>query len=198
MHRFKKIAKRLLVSGVIVIASFYIGLFLYFRFTWNNHYSKRQVDTLITSINSAPSLSDSFYDLYDKIYKDRHERITTRYFKVFWSELLMRKYPQDNNWQYVAANMQPYKGYRYKVAPMTLAFRINQEASPEKCFDFIMADRYSKYCKEFKLIDTITNLKDKNQILKFIIANERAWYYRRHPTKYALEVDSIKQLLSIN
>ena len=110
----------------------------------------------------------------------------------------MLQYPLKNNWQYVTANMQPYEGSRYEVAPMTLAFRINQEVSPEKCFDYVMAERYIKYCKEFKIADTITNYTDREQILKFLVANERPWYYRRHPTKYRIEVDSLRKILALN
>lgn len=198
MKSLKKIFTRLLLFGLILILTIYIGLFLYYRFAWKNHYSKQQVDNLIVSINSTPKLTDDFYTLYDKASKDRHEHITTRYFKEFWTEFLMLQYPLQNNWQYVTANLQPYKGFRYKVAPMTLAFRINSDVTPEKCFDYIMTERYSEYCKEFKIVDTITNLNDKEQIIKFIVANQRPWYYKRHPTRFKIEIDSVRNLLAVN
>lgn len=184
--------------GLFIFLTIYIGMFLYYSFAWKGHYSKQQVDNIITRINSAPRLTDSFYILYDKVYKDRDEHITTRYFKKFWTEFLLVKYPLQNNWQYVTANMQDYNGSRYKRAPMTLAFRINRDATPEKCFDYIMADRYNKYCKEFKIADTNMNILDREQIIKFIIANERPRYFRFHPTKFEAEIDSIRNVLSLN
>lgn len=176
----------------------YIGLFLYYRFSWKNHYSKQQVNSLIASINSASKLSDHFYALYDKVYKDRHESITTRYIRGFWTDLLMLNYPLQNNWQLQTAYLLPYKGFRGHVAPTTLAFRINRDVSPEKCFDYIMTNRYSKYCKEFKIADTITNLNDREQIIKFIVANARPNFYRIHPMIFKAEIDSVRNVLSSN
>ncbi len=106
----------------------------------------------------------------------------------------MLNYPLENNWQYIAAGLQKYKGHRYRDAPMSLAFRINKDASPERCFDYVMTARYSQYCEEFKITDTITNLRDPEQILKFIIASEQPVYYRRHPTRYNIEIDSLKKV----
>ncbi|MBO9203098.1 MULTISPECIES: hypothetical protein [Niastella] len=194
----KKIFFRFLLSGFALILTIYIGLFLYYRFAWKNHYSKQQVESLIASINSTPKLTDSFYFLYDKVYKDRHEHITTRYLKQFWTEFLMLKYPLQNNWQLQTAYLQPYKSFRYQVAPWTLAFCINRDVSPEKCFNYIMTERYSKYCKEFKIADTITNLIDKEKIIRFVIANERPQFYRIHPTTFKAEIDSIRNVLTLN
>ena len=194
MKTLKIVFLRFLAIALVIILILYFGLFFYYRFAWKNHYSKQQVENLIEGINSAPTLSDSFYVLYDKIHNDRHEHITTRYFENFWTEFLMLNHPLKNNWQYVTANLQTYNGHRYKIAPISLAFRINRQASPEKCFDYIMTERYRQYCKEFKIADMITNLADKEQILKFIIANEQPRYYRFHPTKYKTEIDSIRKL----
>jgi hypothetical protein len=198
LKSLKKIILKLLTVGLIVILTLYIGMFLYYRFAWKNHYSKQQVDSLIADINSTPVLPDSFYVLYDRVYKDRHESITSKYLKQFWTEFLMLQYPLQNNWQYVAANMQPYKGSRYKVAPMSLAFRINNDATPEKCFDYIMRSRYSEYCNKFKITDTIASLTEREQIISFIVANQRPWYYKIHPTRFKIEVDSIKKVLELN
>jgi hypothetical protein len=198
LKSLKKIFIKLLLFGFILVLTIYIGLFLYYRFAWKNHYSKQQVDNLIANINSAPKLTDSFYILYDKVYKDRHENITTRYLRQFWTEFLMVKYPLQNNWQLQAAYLGNYKGHRGHVAPWTLAFRINRDASPEKCFDYIMASRYSKYCKEFKVADTITNLIDREEIIKFIIANRRPQYYRTHPTSFKTETDSVRNIIASN
>jgi hypothetical protein len=110
----------------------------------------------------------------------------------------MLKYPLKNNWQLQAAYFARYKGFRGHVAPITLAFRINQDVPPEKCFDYIMADRYSRYCKEFKIADTIINLSDREEIIKFIIAYKRPQYYRIHPTRFKAEVDSIRNVLAFN
>lgn len=198
MKSLKKIFVRLLFFGLILVLTIYIGLFLYYRFAWKNHYSKQQVDTLIASINSTPKLTDSFYVLYDKVYEDRHEHITKRYLKQFWTEFLMLGYPLPNNWQLNAAYQENYKGRRGHIAPWTLAFRINREASPEKCFDYIMTSRYSRYCREFKITDTITNLIGREQIIKFIVAGGRPQYYRTHPTAFKSEIDSIKKALSVH
>lgn len=81
---------------------------------------------------------------------------------------------------------------------MVLAFRINRDVSSQKCFDYLMTDRYSKYCKEFKIADTITNLNDREQIIKFIVANARPWFYRIHPTAFMSEIDSVRNVLSSN
>ena len=102
---------KLTMVGLILILAIYIGLFLYYRFAWKSYYHKRQVDGLVANIYATPALTDSFYIVYDKAYKDRHERITTRYFKKFWTEFLMVKYPLQNNWQYVVANMQDWAVY---------------------------------------------------------------------------------------
>ena len=198
MKSLKKILTKLIFLGLIFILTIYAGLFLYYSFAWKSNYSKQQVGTLIAKINATPALTDSFYNLYDKTYKDRHERITTRYFKTFWPEFLMVEYPLHNNWQYVIANMQTYKGYRYKRAPMTLAFRLNRDVSPEKCFDYIMTDRYSQYCKEFKIADTITNLTDREQIIRFIVANELPQYYKFHPGRFEKEIDSMRIALALD
>ena len=198
MNLLKKILARLIIPVLIFILTIYVGLFLYYSFAWKSNYPKQQVDNLISKINATPALTDSFYILYDKVYKDRHERITTRYFRTFWTEFLMVEYPLHDNWQYVTATMQVYKGYRYKRAPMTLAFRLNRDVSPEKCFDYIMTDRYSKYCKEFKIVDMITNLNDREQIISFIIANERPQYYRFHPSRFEAEIDSMRNVLFLN
>jgi hypothetical protein len=198
LKSLKKIIARLITIGFILFLTIYFGVFLYYRFAWKSYYSKQLVDSLIANISDTRALTDSFYILYDKAYKDRHERITTRYFKKFWTEFLMVEYPLQNNWQYVTANMQVYKGFRYTRAPMTLAFRINRDVSPEKCFDYIMTARYSKYCKEFKIVDTIMNLNDREQIIKFIIANAKPNYYRIHPTTFKAEMDSLRKVLALN
>jgi len=196
MNSLKKIFIRLFLFGTAFILAVYIGLFLYCYFACSSHYSKQQVNSLIANINSAPKLNEGFYTLYDKVYKDRHESITTRYLKGFWADLLMLKYPLKNNWQLQAAYLETYNGYRGHIAPMTLAFRINRDVSSERCFDYIMTDRYSKYCKDFKIADTITNLLDRDQIIKFIIANERPQYYRIHPTTFKAESDSMRSVLA--
>jgi len=195
---FKKIALRFIKLGVIAIVTLYVGLFLYFKLGWRNHYSKQQVDGIITTIQSAPTLPDSFYILYDKIYADRQEKITHRYWKAFWTEFITMKQPIQNNWQFVTANMNHYKGFRYKIAPMTLAFRISKDVPPEKCFDYVMIERYHDYCKEFKINDSITNLDDTEKIIKYLVASGRPSYYKRHPTQYQIEIDSLKLLISKN
>ena len=187
--------------GLIFLIALYIGSFIYLRFGWKNHYPKLPIKNLITNINSSPTLTDSFYLLYDKAYKDRHERITTRYLKEFWTDLLMIKYPLQNNWQYESTLDQPYEGHnisRYKIATMSLAFRINSEATPEKCFDYIMTDRYRKFCKEFRIVDTSSYLHDREQVIKFIVANQNPTTWRIHPEKFKHEVDSLKNALAAN
>lgn len=189
---------RLLKFGLIAVLTIYVGLFLYFQFGWSNHYPKQQVETLIAEVQNTQTLPDSFYLVYDKIYSDRHERITTRYLKSFWSEFFMIKQPKKNNWQLITARMTEFKGYRYKIAPMTLAFKINTEVTPEKCFDYVMTKQYSDYSTKFKLSDTITNLTHTDKIIDFIVASQRPYYYNVHPTKYKQEADSLKQLISTN
>ncbi len=103
--------------------------------------------------------------------------------------------PIHNNWQYVSANMQPYKGFRYKIAPMTLAFRINNEVSPEKCFDYVMTECFKIYSKEFKINGAINNLIGKENIINFIVAYARPFYYKIHPTQYKQETDSLKLII---
>lgn len=198
MKFFKKILLRLLKFGLIAVLTIYVGLFLYFQFGWSNHYPKQQVETLIAEVQNTQTLPDSFYLVYDKIYSDRHERITTRYLKSFWSEFFMIKQPKKNNWQLITARMTEFKGYRYKIAPMTLAFKINTEVTPEKCFDYVMTKLYSDYSTKFKLSDTITNLTHTDKIIDFIVASQRPYYHKVHPTKYKQEADSLKQLISTN
>lgn len=195
LKSLKKTALRFIKFGVIAILTLYVGLFLYYKFGWRSHYSKPQVDNIVSTIQNTPKLSDSFYIVYDKIYSDRHEKITNRYWKNFWTEFITMNGPIHNNWQYVSANMQPYKGFRYKIAPMTLAFRISNDVSPEKCFDYVMTKLYSNYSTKFKLSDTITNLTKTDKIINFIVASQRPHYYRVHPTMYKQEADSLKQLL---
>jgi len=88
-----------------------------------------------------------------------------------------------------------YRGHRHNLALMSLAFKINNELTPEQCFDYIMTKRYSDYSTRFKLKDTISNLKQMDSMIKFIIANERPLYYKIHPTKYKQEVDSLKKVI---
>lgn len=196
MKSFKNIFLRFFKFGLIAVLIIYVGLFLYFQFDWTNHYTKQQVETLIADVQNTQTLSDSFYIVYDKIYSDRHERITTRYLKCFWTEFFIIKQPKINNWQLITARMTDFKGYRYKIAPMTLAFKINKQVAPEKCFDYVMTKLYSDYSTKFKLNDTITNLTKTDKIIDFIVASQRPHYYRVHPTIYKQEVDSLKQLIS--
>ena len=171
MKSFKKILLRLFTFGLIAVLTIYVGLFLYFQFGGSNHYSKQQVETLIANVQNTQVLPDSFYLVYDKIYSDRHDRITTRYLKSFWSEFFMIKQSEKNNWQLITARMIKFKGYRYKIAPMTLAFKINRQVTPEKCFDYVMTKLYSDYSTKFKLNDTITNLTETDKIIDFIVAS---------------------------
>lgn len=92
--------------------------------------------------------------------------------------------------------MTEFKGYRYKIAPMTLAFKINKQVTPEKCFDYVMTKLYSDYSAKFKLDDTITNLTETDKIIDFIVASQRPQYYRVHPTTYKHETDSLKIIIS--
>ena len=197
LKSFKKIALRFIKFGLITILTLYVGLFLYFQFGWRNHYPKEQVDNIISTVQNTPTLSDSFYIVYDKIYSDRHEKITNRYWKNFWTEFITMNGPIHNNWQYVSAGMQPYKGFRYKIAPMTLAFRINNDVSPEKCFDYVMTDCFKRYSKEYKINTPITKLVDTDSIISFLVASRHSQFYKIfHPTKYKKETDSLKLLIS--
>jgi hypothetical protein len=193
---FKKILLRLFKFGLILILTIYVGLFLYFQFGWTNHYPKQQVETLVTVVQNTQTLPDNFYLVYDKIYSDRHEKITTRYLKSFWPEFFMIKQPPKKNWQLITARMTEFKGYRYKIAPMTLAFKLNKQTTPEKCFDYVMTKLYSEYSAKFKMNDTITNLTDNNRIIDFIVASQRPHYYWVHPTTYKQQTDSLKILIS--
>jgi hypothetical protein len=193
---FTKILLRLFKFGLIAVLTIYVGLFLYFQFGWSNHYPKQQVETVITDVRNTQTLPDSFYLVYDKIYSDRHERITTRYLKSFWSEFFMIEQPKKNNWQLITARKTEFKGHRYKIAPMTLAFKINKQETPEKCFDYVMTKLYSDYSTKFKLNDTITNLTETDKIIDFIVASKRPHYYWIHPTRYKQEADSLKHLIS--
>jgi len=188
----------LLSVGLGLLFILYLGVFFYYRLAWKSHYPEQQVNTLIANIKSAPKLTDSFYFLYDKCYNNRHERITARFFKGFWDEFVFAKYPLEDNWQYVVANMQEYKGFRYNRAPMTLAFRIDQDVTPEQCFDYMLAGLYSEYCREFKISDAITNLDDKERIIRFIVASARPRYYRTHLTDFNRKVDSVRALIDLN
>jgi hypothetical protein len=196
MKSFKKILLRLFKFGLIAILVIYVGLFLYFQFGSSNHYPKQQVDNLIADIQNTKALPDSFYFVYDKIYSDRHERITTRYLKSFWPEFFMIKQKPRKNWQLITARMTEFKGYRYKIAPMTLAFNINKQVAPEKCFDYVMTKLYSDYSAKLKLNDTTTDLKEIDKIIDFIIASQRPFYYKVHPIRYKQEIDSLKLLIS--
>jgi len=196
LKSFKKISLRFIKFALIAILSLYVGLFLYFQFGWRNHYSKYQVDNIISTVQKTPPLSDSFYILYDKIYSDRHEKITDRYLKNFWTEFISMQQPIQDNWQFVTANMNPYNGFRYKVAPMTLAFRINSDLSSEKCFDYVMTERFKNYCKEFNINDSIINLAYADRIISFLVTNRRPkYFYKTHPTQYKIETDSLKLLI---
>lgn len=186
---------RFIKLGLITILTLYVGLFLYFKFGWRNHYPKQQIDGLIFTIQNTPKLSDSFYIVYDKTYSNRHEKITTRYWKGFWTEFITIKKPIHDNWQFVTANMQPYKGFRYKIAPMALAFRINNDVSPEKCFDYVMTECFKTYAKEFKIDGALNNLISSENIINFIVAYARPRYYKIHPTQYRQEIDSLKLII---
>ena len=158
----------------------------------------KQVETLVTDIKNSQSLSDNFYLVYDKIYSDRHEKITTRYLKSFWTELFMIKQTPKKNWQLVTARRTEFNGYRYKIAPITLAFKLNRHVSPEKCFDYVMTKMYFDYSKKFKLKDTITNLTETDKIIDFLVASQMPHFYRVHPTTYKHITDSLKTIFSKN
>lgn len=180
---------------LITIGTAYISFFLYYRFSWRNHYSESQVDNIIASLDSSKALTDSFYYYYDKMYTNRHENITTRYFKNFWREFLIVQYPLQDNWQYVVANMQNYRGERYKRAPIALAFRLNRDVTPERCFDYIMIHRFKEYCDEFRITDTGTILTDREELIKFIVASKNPRYFRSHPNQFQFEVERLKNAM---
>jgi hypothetical protein len=172
-----------------------MGLFLYFQLGWTNHYSKNQVDDLISSINKSQTLPDSFYIVYDKMHNDRHERITKRYFKSFWPEFFKIKQPKRYNWQLVAARTERFKGYRYQIAPITLAFKINRHTTPEKCFDYSMAKFYSDYSKTLNQKDNVINLNSSDKIIHFLIAMQRPFYNNSHPAAYKQKADSLRKII---
>jgi len=70
------------------------------------------------------------------------------------------------------------------VAPITLAFRINADVPPEKCFDAVMTESYIGYCKEFKIEGSIAPLLNSDSIISFIPAYARPGYYRIQPAQY--------------
>jgi len=192
---FKNTVWRLFKYGLIIILTIYIGLYLYFQFGWSNHYTKQQVDSFIVEIQNTRKLSDSFYLVYDRFYSDRHERISVHYLRNFWTDYFMSKQNENNNWQLMTAWMLKFKGYRYKIAPMTLAFKINKHVTPEKCFDFVMTNLYADYSATFKLSDSIINLTETDKIIEFMVASQRPHYYKVHPTVYKRETDSLKLIL---
>ncbi|NII29489.1 hypothetical protein HB364_30700 [Pseudoflavitalea sp. X16] len=191
MKPLPKTFLRLLKIGLISAIIIYVGVFLYLRFGWRQFYSKQEVDGIIATISNAPAFPEEFYSLYDKAYDNRQERITTRYWTRFLTD-----YPMRDNPQWAAANRMEYKGDRYQLGPLTLAFKINATVPPEKCFDYLMAEDFKGYCKTFRLKDSIVNLKEPDKIISFIIAHENPWFYYSHASQFKREKDSLTLILS--
>lgn len=195
---YKKTAIRLFKFCIAFILLLYIGLFIAYTYGSRMYYSKKEVKHVIAEIDRAPELPDNFYIIYDRLYNDRHEKITHRHLKTYWTEFLLDIKSRNKNWQYQAALWAPVKPttYDHRINhEMFLAFELNKSLTPEKCFNYVMASRYEEYCKTFRIKDTITNLTEPEQIIKFIVANERAWYYRRHPGHFRRETDSLQNII---
>jgi hypothetical protein len=112
--------------------------------------------------------------------------------------LLLRKYSKNKNWQLIASRIAiQYNGNRYKIAPLSLAFKLNSQITPEKCFDYCMTDFYNNYSKEFEVNDKITSLKESDKIISFIATLKPPWLLlKRHQEKYKNLTDSLKIVIA--
>jgi hypothetical protein len=201
MSKLKNKLSKILRWVVILVLSIYVALFLILNFYWPLYYSHTVVTNLTANISKSPHLDTSFYAVYDKLFDDRHESAYKKYLVEYWYEFLPGHHNYKRNWPLRIAREAPIaektpSQLGYRIAALSLAFKINSEQSSERCFDFMMTDAYSKYCREFKRNDTIVNLKEKDSIIRFLVAFDKPWFYRIHPAQYQKEVDSVKKLFN--
>jgi hypothetical protein len=197
MKAFGKILFRFLRVAIASVLIIYLICFFYLQFAVTRHYSKSQISDLINQIEKAPMLSNNFYRIYDKLTTDRHLTAVSHFRNWYWQGLINRYSDKGNvDWQLLVASRVPYESNRYKVAHAALAFELNKRVSPERCFDFIMNERYQEYCKAFRIKDTVTMLKDTTAILSFLAAWYNPSIYHRWPTKHQRRTDSLYHILN--
>ncbi len=168
--------------------------YVHYRYGSRLYYSKEEIRHIVETIRNAPAYSDSFYIIYDQLYKGRHETISRRYLKEMVNNPMFHENVLDGNFQLLAAGSLTKLKIYYKKASVCLAFRISEEVSPEECFNYVMYDNYTRYCKAHKL-NTDTALADGEGIIRFLAAHDKSMFYRGNETKLNHKTDSLNAIL---
>lgn len=188
MKKAFKIFFKILKYSTILLFSIYIGYFIYLYFGWRLYYTKQEINRYSSNIENAQSLSPTFYSIYDKLYKsERHNIITIDYFKIFWTEISNKKY-----WGIKAAKMINNNN---SLKPFCLAFKLEQETTPEKCFDYCIQEEYKNYITKFPTDVKLDNINDTTQILRFLVAKKGVTLYSKSNERLNDMVETLKEQL---
>lgn len=188
------------ILGIIFFLFFAVFAIAYWYTTteWKKYYSKEEIRTMSQQINSAPSLSSNFYNLYELLYNsDRHKSNFRVYVEMAWDNFIYNNSASHESAFVKAANCYPMKYGMYPYPAFKLSWPIEKFTTPEKCFDFALF-KQNEYLKENfpeALISDIDILNDTNEILKYFVIMKRPTLYIEHSKNLDNEVQQLKAKL---
>jgi len=188
-------------------------------------YSKSEMISLASIVNSSPELPDLFYQTYDKIYEEqRHTSMSKELFFIFLNILDLSDQFIDSecrkvyhNIQYSSDSARQKRNVIYESderfikahLDYFIGWGINKYSSPEKCLDYNISKSVEYYVRRsslasFSAINEIVKIPlesmNEDQIIELLLLMKAPSRYDkyRHPEIFEKAFNELKEKVEKN
>jgi len=187
--------KKLILKIILAILILMTGTGLFFEFGVRLYYNSEELESYRKQTLEATPFSETFYNIYDKIYQDRlftiRQVLPNSLLDILKGDRITR-----NSYDLKAAKNLAKSNNSNIFGLTTLAFYLNRNVGPKQCFDFYMNKNYEYYAKIVKSNLTVQDLQDSIEILRFFVMRKGPSVYNNKQIRINEEVDKVKLKLN--
>lgn len=155
---------------LVLVVLFTLSFYWYVTTEWKKYYTEDEIKSFVKEIDKAPKLSDTFYEVYDKLHNnERHKSITSIYTSAVWNEIIIDNHQYQISWFVRCAYFFPKRKGMGDYADFKLAWALEKFTTPEKCFDFAMSIENNRLIISDTTLKDVTHLKDTTEILEYLV-----------------------------
>ena len=154
------------------------------------------IKAMSQQINSAPTLSNNYYNLYELLYNsDRHKSNLSVYTEMIWDNGICNNRNSHESSFEKAAKCFPQKYGMYAYPSFKLSWPFEKFTKPEKCFDFAEYKQNEYLKKEFPeaFIKDIESMNDTVEILNYFVFKRGPTFYSKHTDRLDKEVKILRE-----
>ena len=188
------IIKKVIIAILLLASIGGIAIYWYLTTEWKKYYTKEEIKSFAVMINNSPKLSTNFYNIYDHLKSGRKQSHTSICLSALFNLIIGNKKSVGQSSFIKAAYHFPKKNGMRDYADFKLSWGLEKYTTADKCFDFAMKKENEELLLRLpnQDINSITNLKDTIEILKYLALSKAPSLYSNNPDKLNMAITNLR------